>query len=581
MTYTNSGGGSKIANETSKFFPYLIKFTIIPSIILSFIAIISLNPNTWVTSDVHHFYFEMFAVVLSAIVAFYCLARAYTLKEKFSLFVGIGFLTITVIDLLHAVLSYSSAGNSVFLAYFIPQTWFAGRTFLGAMLAIAVIKYTPPLPDLIINTSTKVKPTIKQSKTVTTNGFKEMEQEDEEEGMSLSVNSGKKADKLHNTILYSLILLSVLAVSVVVFSFFTIFPGIVLADYLVHRPYEVPSLILFSLALVFFYKKKIYKSNDYFYKGILGALIIDIFGQIIMSFSSVNFNTAHNVAHILKDSGYFIIIILLALSSIQYTKIAREREQVIRAQYDELKEADKMKDEFINIAAHELRTPIQPILGLSEIIRPKVGPEEREYMDVITRNAKRLRHLTENILDATRIDSHSLNLNMEEFNLNDILVNCINDITINEQLGNNETEEKLRILYEPNDIFVYADRTKVTQVVFNLLSNARKFTKEGRISISSGLNENSEAVICIRDTGRGIDPDMMPRLFTRFASKSFQGTGLGLFISKSIVETHGGRIWAENNEDGKGAAFYFTLPLRRKMRHNTANNIKPTVSKKK
>jgi signal transduction histidine kinase len=300
-----------------------------------------------------------------------------------------------------------------------------------------------------------------------------------------------------------------------------------------------------------------------------------------MSFSSVNFNTAHNVAHILKDSGYFIIIILLALSSIQYTKIAREREQVIRAQYDELKEADKMKDEFINIAAHELRTPIQPILGLSEIIRPKVGPEEREYMDVITRNAKRLRHLTENILDATRIDSHSLNLNMEEFNLNDILVNCINDITINEQLGNNKTEEKLRILYEPSDIFVYADRTKVTQVVFNLLSNARKFTKEGRISISSGLNENSEAVICIRDTGRGIDPDMMPRLFTRFASKSFQGTGLGLFISKSIVETHGGRIWAENNEDGKGAAFYFTLPLRKKMRHNTASNIKSTVSKKK
>ncbi|MDQ3837713.1 MAG: hypothetical protein M3297_00420, partial [Thermoproteota archaeon] len=135
MKYTNnsssSSSSSTIANETSKLFPYLIKFTIIPSIILSFIAIISLNPDAWVTSDVHHFYFEMFAVVLSAIVAFYCLARAYTLKEKFSLFVGIGFLTITVIDLLHAVLSYSSAGNSIFLAYFIPQTWFAGRTFLG------------------------------------------------------------------------------------------------------------------------------------------------------------------------------------------------------------------------------------------------------------------------------------------------------------------------------------------------------------------------------------------------------------------------------------------------------------------
>ena len=168
--------------------------------------------------------------------------------------------------------------------------------------------------------------------------------------------------------------------------------------------------MLFSLVLRVPLQKKIYKSNDFFYKGILGALVIDIFGQIIMSFL-LNFNTAHNVAHILKDSGYFIIVISLALSSIQYNKIAKEREQVIHSQYDELKEADKMKDEFINIAAHELRTPIQPILGLSEIIRPKVGSEEQEYLDVITRNAKRLRQATENILDATRIDGHSLKLN--------------------------------------------------------------------------------------------------------------------------------------------------------------------------
>lgn len=579
VTYTNSSS-SNITNKTSSnLLPYLIKFTIIPSIILSFIAIISVNPNVWVTSDVHHFYFEMFAVVLSAIVAFYCLARAYTLKEKFSLFVGIGFLTITIIDLLHAVLSYSSAGNSIFLAYFIPQTWFAGRTFLGAMLAIAVIKYSPPLSDLIITTATKAKPDTEPAASVINEGFKEMEQEGED-ATSLPVHKDKKADKLHNTILYSLILLSVLAISVVVFSFFTIFPGIVLADYLVHRPYEIPSLILFSLALVYFYKKKIYKSNDFFYKGILGALVIDIFGQIIMSFSSVNFNTAHNVAHILKDSGYFIIIILLAASSIQYTKIAREREQIIRVQYEELKEADKMKDEFINIAAHELRTPIQPILGLSEIIRPKVGPEEREYMDVITRNAKRLRHLTENILDATRIDSHSLNLNKEQFNINDVIVNCINDITINEHLGNNTSEEKLKIMYEPKDVFVEADRTKVTQVIFNLLSNARKFTKEGSISISSGLSDNNEALLCIKDTGKGIDRDMMPRLFTRFASKSFQGTGLGLFISKSIVEAHGGTIWAENNADGKGASFFFTLPFPRREKYSSPSNIKPMASKK-
>src|SRR5215216_3597772 len=121
----------------------LIGYTILPSIFLSFIAVISINPNTWITSDIHHFYFEMVAVILSAIVAFYCITRAYTLREKFSLFVGIGFVTITIIDFLHAVFSFNAAGNSIFLHYFIPQTWFAGRTFLGAMLVIAVLKYAP------------------------------------------------------------------------------------------------------------------------------------------------------------------------------------------------------------------------------------------------------------------------------------------------------------------------------------------------------------------------------------------------------------------------------------------------------
>jgi signal transduction histidine kinase len=135
-------------------------------------------------------------------------------------------------------------------------------------------------------------------------------------------------------------------------------------------------------------------------------------------------------------------------------------------------------------------------------------------------------------------------------------------------------------MYEPKDVFVEADRTKVTQVIFNLLSNARKFTKEGSISISSGLSDNNEALLCIKDTGKGIDRDMMPRLFTRFASKSFQGTGLGLFISKSIVEAHGGTIWAENNADGKGASFFFTLPFPRREKYSSPSNIKPMASKK-
>jgi signal transduction histidine kinase len=153
--------------------------------------------------------------------------------------------------------------------------------------------------------------------------------------------------------------------------------------YSLARPYENPSLILFSIALFLFYKKKLYNSNDAFYKGILGALIIDVFGQIIMSYSSTNFHTAHNVAHILKNSGYFIIIVSLVMSSIQYNKISKQREATIRLQYNKLKEMDKMKDEFINVAAHELRTPIQPIIGLSEVLRILVAIQRTKNLSML------------------------------------------------------------------------------------------------------------------------------------------------------------------------------------------------------
>ncbi|HEX5975913.1 MAG TPA: histidine kinase dimerization/phospho-acceptor domain-containing protein, partial [Nitrososphaeraceae archaeon] len=348
-------------------------------------------------SDADHFYFEIFAVILSAIVAFYCITRAYTLNEKFSLFVGIGFSTIAVIDLLHAVFSYLYVGNNEFLSYFIPQTWFAGRTFLGAMLVIAVAKYAPKVEK----------------------NQDERQIEEEEKGKEKTddvinrrqVEHGE--EKLHRSLLLSLSVLALLAISVVAISFFTIFPGIVI-PYSIARPYENPSLILFSIALFLFYKKRLYNSNDAFYKGILGALLIDVFGQIVMSFSSTNFHTAHNVAHILKNSGYFIIILSLAISSIQYNKLANQREATIRLQYDRLKEMDKMKDEFINVAAHELRTPIQPIIGLSEVLRSRIrdkdssdgiNAENQEFVDVILRNGQRLEKLVEDVLDVTRMET--------------------------------------------------------------------------------------------------------------------------------------------------------------------------------
>jgi signal transduction histidine kinase len=517
----------------------LIKYTLVPSIPLSIIAILCINPTTWVLSEIHHFYIELFAVLLAAILSFYYLARAHTLDDKFSLFIGIGFLANALIDLLHVVVSFSFMHEFMFLKYFIPQTWFAGRIFLGAMFAIAIANY-PRLSS--------------KSNTIYTTSSK-----------------GEK-NKIPRILFVSLFALTAVSGLVAISSLFVVYPGAVLDNFPVHRPYELPALALFLVALIYFYKNELYKKRDIFYKGLLGALVIDIFGQIIMAYSTTSFDTAHNVAHVLKDAAYFVNIIGLALSSINYNAMLKDanrnlmqREEIISSQYEKLKQSDKMKDEFVNIAAHELRTPIQPILGLSEIMRPKVNSEDRVYVDVIVRNAKRLQRLTEEILDVTKIESQSLRIEMEEFNLKDVIVNCINDVILDKHLTNNE-KDKPKILYEPNDVLLKADKNRISQVVSNLVSNAIKFSSGGAISVQTSVygndkNNNNEIIVSIKDNGQGIDSEILPRLFSKFATKSYSGTGLGLFICKSIVEAHGGSIWAENNSDGKGATFSFTLPL--------------------
>jgi two-component system, OmpR family, sensor histidine kinase VicK len=223
-----------------------------------------------------------------------------------------------------------------------------------------------------------------------------------------------------------------------------------------------------------------------------------------------------------------------------------------------LKESDKIQKEFINVAAHELRTPIQPILGLSEVLQSKIKDnEQRELVDVISRNAKRLQRLTEDILDVTKIESQLLQLQKEKFNLNEVIMNILADY---ESLIRKIKDVEVSLIGK-GDFFVEADKGRLNQVVSNLIDNAIKFTQKGSIIISTQRKDNDNVIVSIKDTGIGIDHELMPRLFSKFASKSFVGTGLGLFISKSIIEAHGGRIWAENNLDGKGATFTFTLPL--------------------
>ncbi|MDQ5843483.1 MAG: HAMP domain-containing histidine kinase, partial [Thermoproteota archaeon] len=228
--------------------------------------------------------------------------------------------------------------------------------------------------------------------------------------------------------------------------------------------------------------------------------------------------------------------------------------------YEKLEAHDNMQKEFINIAAHELRTPIQPILGLAEVLQASIHNEpEKVYVETIWRNARRLEKLTEDLLDVTRIESHLLSLNKEFFNVNDIVLAQIMDYQQRASDNNNQIE--LHYDHKDDVIIVNADKARIIQVIDNLLRNAINFTDEaGTIRVTADI-KNKEVVISIRDKGRGISPEVYPKLFTKFATKSHKGTGLGLFISKSIIEAHGGRIWAENNKDDKGATFSFTLPL--------------------
>jgi two-component system, OmpR family, sensor histidine kinase VicK len=261
----------------------------------------------------------------------------------------------------------------------------------------------------------------------------------------------------------------------------------------------------------------------------------------------------------------------------------------------QLKKSEILQKDFIHIAAHELRNPIQPILAISEILKSIIIQNESRgsqdfvinksqiigYIDTIIRNTKKLMSLTANVLDITRIETNSLNLHKEAVDLRQFLLehmldyekHVMNDKEYgykrhldNEERYNSRLDFSQLNRHGSYDCFLAeVDRSRVSQVVSNLLDNAFKFTNEGEATKMELSREVADlkkyAVITIKDNGRGIHQEILPKLFTKFATKSEKGTGLGLYICKNIVEAHGGRIWAKNNDDGNGATFSFSLPL--------------------
>ena len=284
-----------------------------------------------------------------------------------------------------------------------------------------------------------------------------------------------------------------------------------------------------------------------------------------------------------QQRNFAILVMIIIISSaigiffviIYWNKGLRK---VVYIQTKELQETtkkltyhDKLQKEFIDIAAHEFRTPIQSVLGYSEMIHANLKNFD-QYFDKIIRNAKRLEKLTEDVLDVSRIEGKNLQLSKSYFDLNQTINQVIEDHQ-NEALN-----KEVQIIFDSKKnipVTMYGDEGRLQQVIDNLFSNAVNFTQNGTVTITAyraqvdikgdiDVTDRESIVVEIKDTGTGISSEMLPRLFDKFATRSMSGTGLGLYISKSIVDSHDGKIWAYNNKDGKGATFVFILPIDKK-----------------
>jgi len=237
-----------------------------------------------------------------------------------------------------------------------------------------------------------------------------------------------------------------------------------------------------------------------------------------------------------------------------------ENEKQIKKQLEDIELHDRIQTEFINVAAHELRTPIQPLLSYTDLAIKKLIDKD-EALKIIQTESIKLQKLANNILDVSRIESGTLSISIGKIKINDIISDIVNSMKIELRDGVSLYAD----LEESDSLVIDADGERITQVLTNIIFNSIKFTKEGHVKIETGIIKPNKLEIKIIDTGPGIPSEILPRLFSKFATKSIgdsvhQGAGLGLFISKGIVTRHGGEIYAKNNSE-RGATFTVVLPM--------------------
>lgn len=235
----------------------------------------------------------------------------------------------------------------------------------------------------------------------------------------------------------------------------------------------------------------------------------------------------------------------------------------------ELQELDRLKSSFLANMSHELRTPLNSILGFTDVILEGIDGPLTEYMEndlrLIHKNGQHLLSLINDVLDMAKIEAGRMNLHPERFNVHAMLENVI---SITSTLAK---ARQLALYIEPDsekELQIVADNTRINQVMINLVNNSIKFTETGKISLRARAIENDKVLITVQDTGIGIPADQIEKIFQEFSqvdtstTRKVGGTGLGLPISRRLVEMHGGRLWAESpGIPGQGATFYVELPL--------------------
>ncbi len=263
------------------------------------------------------------------------------------------------------------------------------------------------------------------------------------------------------------------------------------------------------------------------------------------------------------SAGVFIIFLLIWTRRLDKAVEKRTQQlsslnEVLSIANQRLEEQEQAERNFLNIAAHELRTPTQAVMGYAEML--KMNPSMTKYLDAVLNNANRLHRLVEDILDITRIENNLLVLRKEPIFVDEFVKKMVDDYA--DKIT--ATKKDIRLQGGLLDhVKVFADKDRLHQVISNLMDNSIKFTPTGTIKVDAVVDPSDEKriIISVADTGTGVDPEIQSKLFEKFASKSQKGTGLGLFIAKNIIEAHGGKIWFERNLDGIGSIFKFNLPL--------------------